>query len=92
MNLADGGKHERPMWTTYVLHASHSQGCYRESMVQANRIPEGLKTVQTKSSLWSTTQNRFLRNYSMKTRVENTTPNLKCLKEGNCCEGSLLAS
>jgi len=92
MNLADGGKHARPMCTTYVLDASHPEGGYMQSMVQANGTPKGLKTVLTQRGLWPTIQKRFLTQCSIKTRAGNTTLNPKCLRGGNCCARALLAS
>ncbi|RPA95111.1 hypothetical protein L873DRAFT_1846142 [Choiromyces venosus 120613-1] len=47
MNMADSGKHARPIHTTYVLDKSHSDGGYCQSMVQNDGIPKGLKSVLT---------------------------------------------
>ncbi|RPA95753.1 hypothetical protein L873DRAFT_1299615, partial [Choiromyces venosus 120613-1] len=51
MNMTDGGKYVKPIYTTYVLDESYPDGGYYQSMVQNNGTPKGLKTVLIEWSL-----------------------------------------
>ncbi|RPB03246.1 hypothetical protein L873DRAFT_1787065 [Choiromyces venosus 120613-1] len=85
MNMADSGKHARPIHTTYVLDKSHPDGGYYQSIVQNDGTPKGLKSVLTEWGLWLIGGGQFLTQCGTKTMAENLTPNPKCLKGSTCC-------